>query len=98
MVWTIKEQEQLANLWVRGFSVGDIAAAIHRPITTIHSKAMRMGLSKRKKCLKDKDDESPKIGRKCLKCRKIFMAEKPQFICKECKSTTEWRSQGSSFA
>ena len=97
MVWTIKEQEQLANLWVRGFSVKDIAAAIKRPVPTIHSKVIRMGLPKRNKCLKNRGDESPKVERKCLKCRKIFMAEKPQFICKECKSTTEWRSQGGSF-
>lgn len=97
MVWSVEDQNKLAELWVKGTSVSDIAEAINRHVDTISNKAMRMGLAKRNKSPKGQRDEPPRVKRKCLKCRKEFWAEKPFYVCRECKSTTEWRSQGSSF-
>lgn len=94
MVWSVEDKKKLASMWVREFPAEDIATTINRPITAVKAKAKRMGLAVRNKSLKK---EIPKIKRKCLKCRKEFMAEKIHFICKECKATTEWKSQGGSF-
>ena len=97
MNWNAEDQKKLSDLWVRGFSVKDIAAATNRPEIAVIAKAKRMGLAVRSKSYKTRRPEIPKVKRKCLKCRKDFMAEKPHFICGVCKSTTEWRSQGGSF-
>ena len=97
MIWSVEEQDKLASLWMQGASVNEIAAAVKRPSKTIQGKATRMGLAKRNKSLQSKRDEPPRVKRKCLRCRKDFWAEKQYFICRECKSTTEWRSQGGSF-
>jgi rRNA maturation endonuclease Nob1 len=97
MVWSVEDQNKLAELWLKGTSINDIALAINRHADTISNKAMRMGLAKRNKVPKRQRDEAPRRKRKCLKCQQWFWAEKPFYVCKSCKSTTEWRSQGSSF-
>jgi rRNA maturation endonuclease Nob1 len=97
MVWSVKDQKKLASMWIREFPAEDIAATINRPTIAVRAKARRMGLAIRGKSYKSRRPETPKVKRKCLKCRREFMAEKVHFICKECKATTEWRSQGGSF-
>ena len=94
MLWSPDEEKKLLKMWDQRITVENIAAVLNRPPTTVRGKARRLGLPSRRRSPVSTRPEPPKVLRKCLKCRKEFMAEKQYFVCKECKAGSEWRSQG----
>jgi hypothetical protein len=98
MTWSIEDQKKLADMWLEDFSIKDIAAATNRSVDTVKHKAKSMGLviQTRNKVGVAKRSSPPKIRRRCLKCRKEFMAEKQFFVCNICKASADWKSQGGS--
>ena len=94
MLWSPDEEKKLLKMWDQRITVENIAAVLNRPPTTVRGKVKRLGLPSRRRSPVSTRPEPPKVLRKCLKCRKEFMAEKQYFVCKECKAGSEWRSQG----
>lgn len=93
--FTATEDEALRTLHRAKMKVIEIARALGRSDASVRWRMGRLGLA-RYQCSNPIAKEAPVVKqRKCLKCRMPFQAEKHNFLCQPCKSSSEWRSGGS---